>query len=694
VVAHPTPAFLHKNPKSPRRMRFARVRPRGILLQPLFLRNVPIVVIIGKAMSGTAPSKKIVPASDSEAQSADDLATRSIAGGSPSRVDGRLAEGTLLQKRYRILGVLGSGGMSTVYKAQDMRFPNVQRLCAVKEMVNTATDPRARALVVRNFEREASILATLNHPAIPQVYDYFSEGEHAYLVLEFVSGKDLEALLAETEGFLSEAQVVNWAIQICDVLTYLHNHEPDAIIFRDMKPSNIMLDSQGRIRLVDFGIAKVFQSGKKGTMIGTEGYSPPEQYRGVAEPRGDIYALGATIHHLLSKQDPRLEPPFSFHERPIHQTNPTVSGELQEVIGRALEYDINQRFGSSEEIKRALAALRSARLTASSISEGEGVRPDAPMAIWQFACEDEVRSSPFIHEGVLYVGAYDNNLYALNIETGKFLWKYAAEGGVASSPCVADGKVFFGTEDRVLYAVNAETGRLAWTCPTKGRIYSSPRAQFGHVFIGSDDRHLYAVNVTSGRVAWSFEAEAAVRSTPAVGSDAIYFGDEGGSVYAVGVNGQLIWRFRGRQAVTSSPLLTKDLVYVGSQDWYVYALDLRSGWAVWRHRTNGRIISSPTVSGTTIYIGSADGEVYALDASNGYPVWTYKTAGQVNSSPAAYEGAIYIGSTDGYLYSLDGQTGQLRWRFRTDGPVVSSPRVVDGTVYVGSIDHYVYALPA
>ncbi|MCS7178086.1 MAG: serine/threonine-protein kinase [Anaerolineae bacterium] len=614
---------------------------------------------------------------------------------SPKRTEGWLPEGTVLQNRYRILGVLGAGGMSVVYKAQDLRFPKVTRLCAIKEMLNTTTDPRLRALMVQNFEREASILATLSHPAIPQVYDYFTEGDRAYLVTEFISGKDLEALLNETEGFFSEAQVVQWAIQICDVLTYLHTRQPQPVVFRDMKPSNIMLDDQGRIHLVDFGIAKVFQSGEKGTMIGTEGYSPPEQYRGIAEPRGDIYALGATLHHLLTKQDPRLEPPFSFQKRPIHQYNPAVSAELQEIIYRALEYDVQKRFGSAEEMKRALLSLKSARGLAATayISAPETVRPDALKVIWQFACEDEVRSSPCIHEGILYIGAYDNNLYALDAETGKFLWKYAAEGGIASSPVVAEGRVFFGSIDHSLYAVNAETGRLLWTCPTKGRIFASPRVQFGHVFIGSDDHRFYAVNVANGRVAWSVETEGAIRSTPAIGPDAIYFGDEAGILNAVGVNGRLLWRFRARRALTSSPAIAHDLLYVGSQDWFVYALDLRAGWVVWRYRTDGPVVSSPTVVGNTLYIGSADGHVYALDATNGYLVWRYRTGGQVTSSPTVHQGAVYVGSVDGCLYSLDAQTGQLRWRFQTGGPVVSSPRAVNDIVYFGSLDHNVYALP-
>jgi len=603
-------------------------------------------------------------------------------------------DGYLLQDRYRILGMLGVGGMSTVYKAQDQRFSKVTRFCAVKQMLNTATDPQVRAMIKSNFEREANILASLSHPGIVQIYDFFSEGDRSYLVIEYVDGKDLEAVLAETEGFLPEAQVVSWAIQVCEVLSYLHSHPPRPIVFRDIKPANIMLDNHGRIRLLDFGIAKIFQSGQKGTMIGTEGYTPQEQYRGIAEPRVDIYALGATMHHLLSKQDPRLEPPFSFHERPIHKTNPTVSRELTDIINRALEYDPNDRYGSAEEMQRALMSLSSARGLGRTTPFGTStIVASEVMALWRFRCEDEVRSSPAVHQGIVYAGAYDNNLYAIKADNGEFLWKYATEGGIASSPCVYEGRVFFGSSDRLLYALNAETGRISWTCPTQGSLWSSPKAAFDHVFFGSDDRHLYAANIHSGRVAWKYETDGQVRSSPAVGGDAIYAGCEGGVVHAVDISGQLRWRFRARRGVTSSPAITKDTVYVGCQDWYVYGLDIRSGYPIWRYRTGGPVVSSPAVDEGLVFIGSTDGDLYALDAHSGRLVWRYATDSQVTSSPAVAEGAVYFGSVDTAVYSLDAKTGSLRWRFQTDGPVTSSPTVVDGVVYVGSDDHSVYALP-
>ena len=611
-----------------------------------------------------------------------------------AHIKGRLPDGHVLQGRYRILKLHEVGGMSTVYKAQDLRFSKVMRVCIVKEMLNTSNDPQVREMLTSNFEREANILAALNHPGIVQIYDFFNESSRHYLVQEFVDGKNLEDTLADTEGFLPEAQVVHWAIQVCEVLSYLHSHDPQPIVFRDIKPSNIMLDKHGRIRLIDFGIARIFQSGQKGTMIGTEGYTPPEQYRGSAEPRVDIYALGATIHHLLSKQDPKLEAPFSFHERPIHNTNPTVSRELTEIVNRALEYDVDKRFGSAEEMQRALASLSSARVRGGTAAFGTTAFVGSDiMAIWRFRCEDEVRSSPAVHRGVVYVGAYDHNLYALDADKGKFLWKYPTEGGIASSPCVYEGRVFFGSADRLLYALGADTGRISWTCPTQGSVWSSPRAAFDHVFFGSDDEYLYAVNVHSGRVAWKFKTDGKVRSSPTVAGDAVYVGCEGGVVYAVDTSGRSRWRYRAKRGVTSSPACTNEMVYVGCHDSHVYALDIRSGWAAWSQRTSGPVISSPVVSEGLVFVGSTDKHLYAMDAESGRVVWRYPTQDQVSSNPAVAEGAVYFGSVDGAIYSLETRTGNLRWRFQTEGPVLSSPSIAGDMVYVGSADCYVYALP-
>src|SRR5258706_130140 len=195
------------------------------------------------------------------------------------------------------------------------------------------------------------------------------------------------------------------------------NQAPDLIVFRDMNPSIVMVNQHTHIILVDFGIAKSFQTGQKGTMIGTEGYSPPEQYRGEASTSADIYALGATLHHILSRRDPRLEPPFSFPERPLRKINPGVSVELETVINTALQYKPADRFKTSEDFKEALigagrnTGLLNRMNTAASatVRNMTGIKP-----VWAFQCEDEIRGTPLYFNGMLYTGCYDNNLYALN----------------------------------------------------------------------------------------------------------------------------------------------------------------------------------------------------------------------------------------------------------------------------------------
>lgn len=588
------------------------------------------------------------------------------------------------------------GGMSTVYEARDLNFANAVRLCAIKEIAAGSTQSLAQGEQRQVFEREVSLLASLNHPAIPKIYDFFSDGDFSYLILELIRGRDLESLLREQGGPLPPAAVVHWAVEICDVLHYLHTRTPAPIVFRDMKPSNVMLNEHDHVVLVDFGIAKIFRGEQRGTMIGTEGYAPPEQYRGIATPRGDIYALGATMHHLLTGADPTGEAPFTFHERPIQRYNPAVSSELVALVERALSYEMEDRYSSAGEMREALSAVPEARGRTgraggiSSPARHQDVEP-----LWVFECEDEIRSSPRADRGVVWIGCYDNNIYALQRENGRLVWKFPTEGGIAGTPTPWEDLVLVGSEDFSIYAINAGSGRQVWEVQTQGKVRSSVRIAYDHAFVGSDDGFIYALHARTGRQVWKAPTAGPVRSTPALGDETLFVGSEDGYLYAMHLlRGSLIWRYYCGSEVTSSPLLMEGMVIVGSTDRYVYALDRSSGWPVWRYRTEKPIVSSPACSENSVFIGSADANLYALDAGSGRLLWKFQTEGQVNSSPCVYQGAVYVGSADGALYALDARTGKLRWRFQTDGPVISSPCVFDKVVYIGSLDHSLYALPA
>lgn len=586
--------------------------------------------------------------------------------------------------------------MGAVYRARDLHFPNVVKLVAVKEMINQAQDPLLRDTIVQNFEREANLLATLSHPAIPRIYDYFSHNERSYLILEFVQGKDLESILVDTGGFLPEEKVVAWGIELCDVLHYLHTHQPEPIIFRDMKPSNVMINQHDHVVLVDFGIAKVFRTSQRGTMIGTEGYSPPEQYRGEATMLADIYALGASLHHLLTRSDPRLEPPFSFEERPIRKINPGVTEELETLIYTALQYSPADRFKSAQEMQAALLALgtqnRQAGLTPGStvrINLNGEVKP-----IWSFACEDEIRGALCYHKGVIYAGSYDHNLYTLEAASGKFLWKYPTDGGIVSKPAISADQLYFGSEDHRLHVVSTHSGSVIWTYFTGGPVRSSPHIAEGHVLIGSDDGYLHAINNLSGRQVWKTEVGAPIRSTPLVNQESILCGTEEGNLCCLDFRGIIKWRFKARRAVTSSPVVADGLVYFSSLDATLYALEARTGWVIWRFRLGKGSISTPFVTGGMVFVGSADGNIYCVDAHSSKEIWRFATEHQVNGSPIVYKESLFCGSVDGCLYCLDHRTGRLRWKFRTEGPITGTPVAYEDVIYIGSTDHKIYALPA
>lgn len=265
---------------------------------------------------------------------------------------GLLSAETMLQDRYRITQLLGQGGMGAVYLATDTRFAS--RTCVIKEMLDHFNDPEQRAQATESFHREADFLSSLKHPGIPEVYDRFTEANRHYLVMEYINGPDLEQRLLDNGGPFGEREVINWSIQCCDVLSYLHHQNPP-IIYRDMKPANVLTTTWGKVYLVDFGIARFFNPVSRGTMIGTQGYAPPEQYRGQVEPRSDLYALGATMHYLLTGRDPQNEPPFSFP--PVKSLNPDISDEMEMMILKALDPEVENRFLSADEMLGQLMSL-------------------------------------------------------------------------------------------------------------------------------------------------------------------------------------------------------------------------------------------------------------------------------------------------------------------------------------------------
>lgn len=246
-------------------------------------------------------------------------------------------------QRYKFCQPLGQGGMGTVYLAEDRGSDNGQ--CVIKQLTNKYTDPAEHAEAIRLFQREATILRNLHHPGIVRVFDdYATEDGRYFLVMDYVPGKDMEAMIKAGGAFTSEA-AVRIAIQCCEVLEYLHSQDPP-IIYRDLKPSNLMLTPDGRVIFVDFGIARSFMPKVAATRVVTAGYSPPEQYFGKPETRSDLYSLGATISHLLTSMRPK---PLALCTPGL--MNPRVVPSLDALVRKLTAHNAEDRPPTAQSVR-------------------------------------------------------------------------------------------------------------------------------------------------------------------------------------------------------------------------------------------------------------------------------------------------------------------------------------------------------
>jgi outer membrane protein assembly factor BamB len=372
---------------------------------------------------------------------------------------------------------------------------------------------------------------------------------------------------------------------------------------------------------------------------------------------------------------------------------------------------------------------------------GSGNPVLTPTLLWNYTTGFQVESSPAVVNGVVYIGSDDGNVYALNAANGDKIWNYTTgsppeiqipggappipQNGVATSPAVVDGIVYVGALDYNVYALNAANGDKIWNYTTGYIVDSYPTVVNGVVYVGSLDDNIYALNATKGDQLWNFTTEGPVYSSPAVVSGVVYVGSDDGNVYALNATyGNKIWSYPteaasmiGANWVVSSPAVVDGVVYVGSRDNNVYALNAVNGAKLWSYTTGGMVDSGPAVANGIVYVGSDDGNVYALNAAKGNKIWNYTTASSilssnaVVSSPAVVDGVVYVGSDGGNVYALNATNGNKIWNYTTliatisrvfssgiisytGNQIVASPAVDNGVVYAGSLDGNVYALGA
>ncbi len=250
--------------------------------------------------------------------------------------------GSVLEGKYEILKEIGRGGMSIVYLAMDARL---NKQWAVKEIIKKGSGENDE-IIENSLLTEAKLMKNLDHAALPRIIDIIDNKTTIYVVMDYIEGESLDKILNEY-GAQPEETVIGWAMQLCDALAYLHSQKPP-IIYRDMKPSNIMLKPEGNIKIIDFGIAREYKEKSLAdtTVLGTKGYAPPEQYNGQTDARSDIYALGKTIHQLLTGIDPRGGKKYV----PVREWNPELTEGIEIIVNKCVEPVAENRYQNCADL--------------------------------------------------------------------------------------------------------------------------------------------------------------------------------------------------------------------------------------------------------------------------------------------------------------------------------------------------------
>lgn len=273
--------------------------------------------------------------------------------------------GSILKKSYKITKLIGKGGQCHVYLAIDLKKGDE---VVIKELIRTSPDKLIQKQNVDMFKKEYELLHRFDHRGLPRAYEYFQEKDRHFLVVEYARGTNLKKFLHHLDRAFTEKEVISFGIQLAEVLLYLVNIKPHPVLIRDIKPANIMVSEKGDLKLIDFTIAREFDTAKEGdtVRIGSIGYAPPEQYKGNSDCRSDIYALGVTLYELLTKEDPSTKP-FMFE--PVRHINLEVSAEMETILNKALELNPELRYQRPEEILKDLSGLSKRNLKTPDYSE-------------------------------------------------------------------------------------------------------------------------------------------------------------------------------------------------------------------------------------------------------------------------------------------------------------------------------------
>jgi eukaryotic-like serine/threonine-protein kinase len=558
-----------------------------------------------------------------------------------------LRDGTTLQHgRYHLTSFLAQGGMGTLYLGMDHRLA---RPCVIKEMLDDGPSSERPARIAQ-FKREASILVALQHPHIVQLWDYFEEDGRCFLVEEYGDGGDLSG------STLSEPDAIGVGVQVADALRYLHQRN---IVYRDLKPANVLRRRDGAVVLADFGIARVFDAAKRGntTVFVSSGYAPPEQFSTSVQttPASDVYALGATLHELLTGREPvswQTGSELLIKLPPLRSVRGDVSEELAVLVDRCLDFRPSERPPNGGAVHERLAALQ-ARWRHATCACGRVNRFGAATCA---ACGRSL-VRPWA------IAARPPGPFSWRARPPlRRLWATGLGAPVRGSAVLVDGHVWVACEDGTLAELDLDGAvlrRRSLGAPSRSTLV--PHA--GGYLVGTKA----GVMTDAGRLYQGDE----VFATPTPIADGLYVATYPGEVLALDPQGRVRWRQRlGGDGLHPVQELGPDLL-ASSRRGDLMRLT-RDGRHIWVTDLGEELFAAPAVAGDSVVAVDAGGRLHVIDASTGKVRVRMAMGDKVRAAPVPTGDGWLVAGYDGVVTSLDVNLG-VSWRIGLGGPFVASP---------------------
>jgi outer membrane protein assembly factor BamB len=367
------------------------------------------------------------------------------------------------------------------------------------------------------------------------------------------------------------------------------------------------------------------------------------------------------------------------------------------LIGACTNQNTDQNRQESDKIQEDWPIFRGSTNLAAVT---QAALPEQPQILWAFKTEYEIKSSPIIASGMVFIGSNDGFVYAIDLKTGQKEWSFNTEDDVEAAPLYFDHKIFVGSLGGFFYALNANDGKLIWQYETEGQIHGSANyvklseTNDGLVMVGSYDNLMYGFEAKTGKLNWTYETEYFINGSPASSDELAVFGGCDEVVHIISVrDGTKIGQVEAGAYIAGSAAMFGKKAYIGHYGEKLIAIDLekkRVEWEYGSEKNGAPFFSSPAVNNDVVIIGSRDRLVHCVDRKTGMKRWTFRTHDEVDSSPVICQNKVIVGSNDGRLYSLDLGNGTQLWSYEVGAAITGSPAVCTGKIIIGADDGFVY----